>query len=309
MVKVKYEIVGFKNMSIFGTFKLIFNHPMTRTQRVASYMRWLRWQLSSRIGLGDSVVEFVGGTKLLAQSGMTGATGNIYCGLHECHDMGFVLHFLRKGDLFLDVGANIGSYTVLASGAVGADTISFEPVPKTFQHLLDNIYLNRIVDHVMPHNVAVGSKAGELEMMSDRDTVNRVVTNEVYFGEKVNVPVVTLDEILAGRVPKLIKIDVEGFETLVLKGAEQTLGDANLEAVLMELNGSGKAYGFDEYEIHKYMINLGYKQCSYNVLTRELHISTVVSWYTGNNLYVRNPTRAQELVSSAQRYPVIGMQL
>jgi len=44
------------------------------------------------------------------------------------NDMGFLLHFLRKDDLFLDVGANIGSYTVLAGGAVGAKSISFEPV-------------------------------------------------------------------------------------------------------------------------------------------------------------------------------------
>jgi hypothetical protein len=42
-------------------------------------------------------------------------SGNIYAGLHEFGDMAFVLHFLRAGDLFADVGANIGSYTVLAS--------------------------------------------------------------------------------------------------------------------------------------------------------------------------------------------------
>lgn len=295
-------------MSIFQTFKIIFDHPLTRTKRVAAYKRWLRWQLGSRISLGGSVVNFVGGTKFLAQPGMTGATGNIYCGLHECHDMGFVLHFLRKGDLFLDVGANIGSYTVLASGAVGAETICFEPVPETFQHLLDNIYLNRLIDCVSPLNVAVGSEAGEVEMMSDQDTVNRVVSGGGYSGAKVKVPAVTLDEILAGRVPKLIKIDVEGFETLVLRGAEHTLGDARLEAVLMELNGSGEAYGFDEEAIHQNMIASGFKQCSYNALTRELKISTDVSW-TGNNLYVRDPKSAQDLVNSAQRYSVIGMQL
>lgn len=296
-------------MSIFRTFKLIFNHPLTRIRRVAAYKRWLRWQLGSRINLGGSAVEFVGGTRLLAQPGMTGATGNIYCGLHECHDMGFVLHFLRKGDLFLDVGANIGSYTVLASGAVGAETICFEPVPETFQHLLDNIYLNRLVDCVSPLNVAVGSEAGEIEMMSDQDTVNRVLSGGSYSGAKVKVPVVSLDEVLAGRVPKLIKIDVEGFEALVLRGAEHTLGDARLEAVLMELNGSGEAYGFDEQAIHQNMIDLGFEQSSYNVLTRELQTSTDVSWYTGNNLYVRNPKLAQDLLRSATHYSVIGIRL
>lgn len=296
-------------MSLFQTFKIIFNHPLTRTQRLAAYIRWLRWQLGSRINLGASVVEFVGGARLLAQPGMTGATGNIYCGLHECHDMGFVLHFLREEDFFLDVGANIGSYTVLASGAVGAETLCFEPVPKTFRHLLDNIHLNRLTDRVKAHNVAVGSEAGEIEMMADQDTVNRVITGETYAGETVKVPVVVLDEILAGRVPKLIKIDVEGFETQVLLGAMRTLVNPRLEAVLMELNGSGNAYGFDEQALHYSMIDLGFKQCAYNALTRELRIGTDKNWYTGNNLYVRNPKLAQDLLRSAKRYPVIGMQL
>jgi FkbM family methyltransferase len=240
---------------------------------------------------------------------MAGATGNVYCGLHECHDMAFVLHFLRKEDLFLDVGANIGSYTVLASGAVGAETICFEPVPDTFQHLLDNIYLNRLVERVTSLNVAVGAEAGDIEMMADRDTVNRVVSGEGYSGVKVKVPVVTLDEIVAGRMPKLIKIDVEGFETLVLSGAANMLADTRLEAVLIELNGSGEAYGYDEQSIHRDMLNLGFKQCSYNVLTRELQMNVETSWYTGNNLYVRNPKLAQRLVSSAQRYALIGMQI
>ena len=63
---------------------------------------------------------------------MTGATGNIYTGLHEFEDMMFLLHLLRPGDIFVDAGANIGSYTVLASAVVGAKSISFEPVPPLF---------------------------------------------------------------------------------------------------------------------------------------------------------------------------------
>lgn len=296
-------------MSLFQTFEIIFKHPLTQNKRLAAYMRWLRWQVGSRITPGGTVVDFVGGTRLLVKPGMAGATGNIYCGLHECHDMGFVLHFLRKDDLFLDVGANIGSYTVIASGAVGARTISFEPVSISFERLVDNVYLNRLVDCVTLFNVAVGAETGELEMMADQDTINRVVTGQVYSGVKVKVPVVTLDGVLAGRVPKLIKIDTEGFETEVLRGAVRTLENPELEAVLMELNGSGEAFGFDEQAAHRNMIELGFKKCSYNILTRELQIGVDASWYTGNSLYVRNPEAVQDLLNSSKRYPVINMQL
>ena len=95
----------------------------------------------------------------------------------------------------------------------------------------------------------------------------------------------------------------------MLRGAAHTLADSKLEAVLMELNGSGEAYGFDEQAIHRSMLALGFEQCSYNALTRELQTNSDVIWYTGNILYVRNPMSAQVLVSSAQRYAVICMQL
>jgi cyclopropane fatty-acyl-phospholipid synthase-like methyltransferase len=55
---------------------------------------------------------------------------------------GFVLHLLRPADHFLDVGANVGSYTVMAAGSVGAFVTCVEPIPSTFAHFERNIALN-----------------------------------------------------------------------------------------------------------------------------------------------------------------------
>ena len=84
---------------------------------------------------------------------MTGATGNIYTGLHEFQEMSFLLHMLRHDDLFVDVGANIGSYTVLASAVIGAKSISIEPIPNAFRNLMQNIILNDIKVRVTAHNM------------------------------------------------------------------------------------------------------------------------------------------------------------
>lgn len=54
------------------------------------------------------------------------------------------LHFLRPGDLFLDIGANVGTYTVLASGVCGGKIMAFEPDPRTLRHLQRNIELNQL---------------------------------------------------------------------------------------------------------------------------------------------------------------------
>ncbi len=72
----------------------------------------------------EVIVHWIGGTRLAARRGMTGLTGNIYAGLHEFADMAFLLHFLRPSDLFADVGANVGSYTILASGVVRCPTVA-----------------------------------------------------------------------------------------------------------------------------------------------------------------------------------------
>jgi hypothetical protein len=73
---------------------------------MAAYVRWMRWQIGSRV-LGEPVLmPYVESSCLVVERSMTGATGNIYCGLHEFEDMAFVLHCLRVGDTF--VGPTLG---------------------------------------------------------------------------------------------------------------------------------------------------------------------------------------------------------
>ena len=89
---------------------------------------------------------------------MTGATGNWYCGLHEHDDMGFALHFLRATDCLFDIGANVGSYTVLAAGGAGARVVAVEPIPSTFRALRANVRLNDLDDRVTCSTSALARK-------------------------------------------------------------------------------------------------------------------------------------------------------
>ncbi len=296
-------------MEILNTLKFIWNHPLGKFQRFSAILRWMRWQIGSRILNASIAMPFVDSCRLLSKGGMTGATGNIYVGLHEFNDMSFLLHYLRPGDLFVDVGANIGSYTVLASGAAGAKTICFEPMPSTFECLMDNININRLSPLVTSFNVAVGAKRGKTLMVADLDTMNHIVDdNNSYTGETVNVPVVTIDEILQNqeKVPCMIKIDVEGFETGVLAGSKLTLENTDLEVLLIELNGCGIAYGFDDQVINEMLTNHGFKLVEYNGISRKLK-PIKFELHNDNALYVRNIDKVQERVFSSKRYKVAGL--
>lgn len=233
---------------------------------------------------------------------MTGATGNVYVGLHEFEDMGFLLHYLRPEDLFVDVGANIGSYTILASGHVGCSTIAIEPIPDTFKKLKRNVEVNEIQDRVQLMNIAVGERSGYLSFTSGLDTMNHVAaSNESE--DVIEVPVETLDSVINdGSCPAMMKIDVEGFESNVIAGADRLLKDPRLNVLIIELNGSGKRYGFEDEAIHKTIVHYGFKTCVYDPINRGLYESK--TYGTMNTLYIKNIPIAQTIVSSASKFKI-----
>jgi FkbM family methyltransferase len=223
--------------------------------------------------------------------------------------MALVLHLLRPGDLFVDVGANVGSYTILAS-ATGADVLCFEPVRAAFESLLDNIHLNRLENRVEARYQAVGRATGELEMIADQDTTNQALrAGDAYAGKTIRVPVVSLDDALNGKVPKVIKIDVEGYETEVFAGAEETLANPALQGVVMELNGSGKRYGYDEDKLHQQMLDIGLSPYRYEPGSRTIIDLDGIRPGTGNTLYLRDAEVIQQELLNAPGYRVLGSTL
>jgi FkbM family methyltransferase len=150
----------------------------------------------------------------------------------------FVLRLLRPGDLFVDVGANVGSYTILASGVAGARTHAFEPIERAFDVLCRNARLNGIQELATLHRAAVGSWARSVVMSTEHDTMNKVLDGE---SPGVTVPLVTLSDALGSLEPVLIKIDVEGYEAEVLAGADAVLRGTSLVALVVETGSQAVA--------------------------------------------------------------------
>ena len=218
-------------MGISQTVNFILSHPMNRGRPFSALARFAKWQIQSRIQ-NEVVFDWIDGAKLAVRRGMTGATGNIYCGLHEYVDMRFVIDTLQPQDLFVDIGANIGSYTILASKVCGARTVSVEPDPETVKSLVRNVQLNGVSKQVRVVEAALGASSGTIAFTVGHDTVNRVANTEDSNTREVCLR--TLDEVLSGEVPRVIKIDVEGFEAQVFEGASVTLADQRLEAIITE---------------------------------------------------------------------------
>jgi FkbM family methyltransferase len=148
------------------------------------------------------------------------------------------LHFLAgladEGDTVVDVGANVGLFTLLSSRAVGHSgrVISFEPDPTTFRYLESNLQLNSM-KNVQAHDVALSDVAGTgLLTQGTQDTMNRLITNESESGNAIPVRAITLDSLQLDGTVRTLKVDAEGFDLHVLRGAAKTL--PNIVNIMVE---------------------------------------------------------------------------
>lgn len=277
---------------LLNTLAFITGHPLTRERPIAAIARFARWQIQSRIRR-DVEFTWIGGSKLIVRNGMTGATGNIYCGLHEFVDMAFVLHLLRPDDLFVDVGANIGSYTVLASAVAGAKTIAVEPDPTTMAALSKNIAANAIDDRVSTLEAALGADSGVARFTVGLDTINRIAGPD---DEQVQtVRQMRLDDVVGDLEPVLIKLDVEGYEGEVLSGARLTLAKSSLLAIETETA---------TVEVDDQLLAAGFEKAFYDPFARRLNDHP--RWNQNNALYVRGVAACSARLESARPFSIFG---
>lgn len=284
-------------MTLIDILKYIYNHPFNSDNKISVILNFFKWQINCRLNPYPIVYPFTENSKFIVWKGLTGFTGNLYCGLHEYNDMGFLLHFLRPDDLFIDIGANVGAYTILASAEIKSKTIAIEPIPSTFINLKSNIFINQIQDRVNILNIGLGSKKKKLYFTKSFDTLNHVATEKEK--DTIEVEVSTLDQILIENTPSLIKIEVEGFETEVLLGAEETLGNDKLKAIIIELNGSGNRYGYDENLVHENLIQKGFRPFDYNPKKKKL--TRIESFGNQNTIYIKDIDFVENRISESRK--------
>ena len=287
-------------MSIFRTLKFVLNHPLNQKRKLNAFWGLVKWFINVKFNPYPVIVPYGEKSLFIMKKGLTGATGNLFCGLHEFQDMAFLLHFLRSTDTFVDIGANVGSYTILGGSEIGAKTISIEPIPETFQILESNIVINKINDRVTALNIGLGAKKENLEFTKSQGPVNHVATENEK--DTITIPIGIFDDIINIDLPTLIKIDVEGFETEVIKGMPNALSNDNLKAIIIELNGSGKRYGYDDDQIHKKLVSYGFVPFRYDPFKRKLH--QLETYGLENTIYIKDLNFTQNRIRSSKKIKI-----
>jgi len=169
------------------------------------------------------------------------ATHGCWLGTYEKRTQGLFQSLIRPGDVVLDVGANTGFYTLLASKLTGASghVYAFEPMPRNIDYLERHVKLNA-VHNVTVLSLAAAANSGKARFRFGANASMGGLAND---GE-LEVPTASLDDLLAaGRIsiPNFIKMDIEGGETDALRGASAVLAARTATIVL-------SAHGYVQHE-------------------------------------------------------------
>lgn len=214
-------------METWGVLRFIWMHPANRHRRVRQIWHAASFQAKGRLLRRPTITRIGSRSLLLVDLHRTAGSRAVYANPPDWPEMFVWQMRLRPDDLFVDVGANVGIYSVLAAD-IGASVIAVEPNQAAASVLQQNLAMNRANAEV--YIAALSDRAGTVFFDSESDATGHISSH--------GVPVAcqTLDELLGDRVAAGVKIDVEGAERLVLEGATRALQEQRLRCVQLEWN-------------------------------------------------------------------------
>lgn len=264
---------------------------MSPEQRRAERMR-LRWvRAGAEAGYADARVEGGARLRLYTENALS---GSIFRRMFEQNEQAFLWRYLRPRDVFVDAGANIGLFTVIAAKRVGSmgKVYAFEPVELPRKRLEENIHLNQF-DNVSIQPLALSDQADWLEIsvpMDGHDAWSSLGAPISGGDIKTNrIEAITWDT-FANREGitslTMMKIDVEGWESRVLEGASVMLSVVDAPLLQVEFtDAAAQAAGSSCAALYQQLLDFGYTVCRYDRERNRLIPDGFRPSYPYDNLY------------------------
>lgn len=172
----------------------------------------------------------------------------------------YLSEIIGAGDCFIDVGANVGVFSLLASDRTGpcGETHAFEVDPRALRCLGLTQKRNRLTNLVV-HATALGDRCGTISLSQSGEVGHTFIRRSS--SASLTFPVMTLDcwaDYFSARRVRVIKIDVEGAELPVLRGATRLLRACSPEVICESEPGHQARFGYNESDLVEHMAALGY---------------------------------------------------
>ena len=183
--------------------------------------------------------------------------------IYEKNETNFVKDSVNKGDIVIDIGANIGYYTLMFAKLVGGTgkIYAFEPDPKNFSILEKNIQVNGY-NNIILEKKAVSNKLGKSTFYVSENSAGSSMHKPNNVVDQIYVDLITLDNYFEVNTitPDFVKIDIEGYELNALKGMESILQSSDKTKIMIEYNPlTKKELNSDPMDSLTFLSELGFK--------------------------------------------------
>lgn len=261
--------------------RLIWRHPSNRGRRLRSLFKAVLWQGYKRVVRRPITVRAYGSINIRCYPGSNEGGRFIYfSGFPDFDQMTFVRRYLRPGDRFLDCGAHLGTYSLLAASIVGSkgEVHAFEAAPAAVAMLCENLVRNNITC-VRVHVGAVGDRTGFVPFVVTRKggTGNRLRTTDDSGELAVQVACLRLDDVLDEGPYAMGKLDIEGAEPLAFLGAEGLIKRASPPVWQLELvDRFTRRFGWSARAIQEWLGDRGFTMATYDADRNALRLGSGV---------------------------------
>ena len=220
-------------MKIFKVLNFIINEPSNKGQRLKRILYAIGWQIWKRTIKKPLIIDLDNGMKYIAFTNTPMGSFPVYARVYDSKNILFLRRKFKKNNgIMIDVGANMGIYSLLLNDNF-KKFILFEPIRETAKICEINMKLNSI-DYEL-YNIALGNEKGEIKFQfkGNFDSTAKIERKEGNYKVRID----KLDDIIDKKLYKdikFMKIDVEGFELEVLKGAENIIRESSIELIQFE---------------------------------------------------------------------------
>jgi FkbM family methyltransferase len=255
-----------------------WNHKGNRGKRLFSLFAGYYWFFRSKISNNPKDVKIFETLTFRCYPGTSHAQSLFFNGtaFDDFDNMHFIHNILCDGDRFLDIGANVGLHTLLAASKIGDNgfILSIEPISSNTNKLKENVKLNSLTN-INILQIGLSDEKGEFYFTVE-DVSSHMTDYEGTNTEKVSC--FRLDDVLETELEKFIitKIDVEGMELRIFKGAEKSFNKGLFPIIIFEFNGLQDRYSVDQKEIFDFFDDKEYIFGYYNHDEKTLYLDNVL---------------------------------
>ena len=246
-------------MKIITQLNKLLTHTLNENQKIKTFFRIFWWKINQLFFKIPAVIQITKTAKLICYPDSSYGSFVVYAKFPEYEEMKFIESIIVDRDIVVDVGANIGAISVLAaSKGKNVLVFAFEPTKKIIPLFLENVGINHFGNKIKLIEKAVADKNGKIEFILESESeINHIASSQNTKREKsISVDCITLDKFFKDNSLKKInflKVDVEGAELLVFKGAKECFEKQQVEMILFELNENASYFKYTKNKIVKFL--------------------------------------------------------